>query len=221
MPNSNGMEPLSPSDLVDHLNWRYAVKVFDPDRKIPPASWTALEQSLVLAPSSFGMQPWKFLVLTDRVLRESLVEHSWGQRQVVDCSHFVVFAAPTNLGPADVDRFADRTTEVRDSPPESLDGFRKMVKGFLANFDEEQRLDWACRQIYLALGQLMTSAAVLGIDTCPMEGFSPPDYDRILGLPDQNLTTAVCCGLGYRGEGDKYATLPKVRYPTEEVVEVR
>ncbi|NIP96935.1 MAG: NAD(P)H-dependent oxidoreductase [Akkermansiaceae bacterium] len=215
------MELLSPSDLVDHLNWRYAVKVFDPDRRIPPASWTALEQSLVLAPSSFGMQPWKFLVLTDRALRESLVEHSWGQRQVVDCSHFVVFAAPTNLGPADVDRFADRTTEVRDSPPGSLDGFRKMVKGFLANFDEEQRLDWACRQIYLALGQLMTSAAVLGIDTCPMEGFSPPDYDRILGLPDQNLTAAVCCGLGYRGEGDKYATLPKVRYPTEEVVEVR
>ncbi len=215
------MPTLSASTLVDRLNWRYAVKVFDPARRIPADTWDALEQCLVLAPSSFGIQPWKFLVITDSSLRQSLLEHSWGQRQVVDCSHFVVFTAPTNLGPTDVDRFADRTAEVRDAPPESLDGFRKMVKAFLDNFDDKERLNWACRQIYLALGQLVTSAAVLGIDTCPMEGFSPPDYDRILGLTNQNLTSAVCCGLGYRGEGDKYAALPKVRFPREEMIEIR
>jgi nitroreductase len=215
------MSPLTPSTLVDLLNWRYAVKVFDATRTIPGETWHALEQALILAPSSFGIQPWKFIVITDPDLRESLVAHSWGQRQVVDCSHFVVFAAPTNLGPADVDRFADRTAEVRNSPPETLEGFRKMVKGFLETFDERARLEWASRQIYLALGQLMTSAAVLGIDTCPMEGFSAADYDRVLGLADDNLTAAVCCGLGYRGEGDKYASQPKVRYPREEVIDAR
>ena len=140
---------------------------------------------------------------------------------MADSSHFVVFAAPTNLGPDDVDRFADRTAEVRGAPPESMDGFRSMVKGFLERFDEAGLRDWASRQIYLALGQLMTSAAVLGVDTCPMEGFSPPDYDRILDLTSQNLTSVVCCGLGYRGEGDKYATLAKVRYAVEDVVENR
>ena len=213
------MPTLSPSALVDQLNWRYAVKVFDPTRRIPDETWEALEQSLLLAPSSFGIQPWKFLLITDPDLRESLLEHSWGQRQVVDCSHFVVFTAPTDLGSDDVDRFAERTAEVRNAPPQSLDGFREMVKGFLSNFDDGQRLNWAYRQVYLALGQLMTSAAVLGIDSCPMEGFSPPDYDRILELPARNLTAAVCCGLGYRGEEDKYAALPKVRYQRDQVIE--
>lgn len=221
MPNSRAMPALTASELVASLTWRYAVKVFDPARRIPADTWDALEQSLVLAPSSFGIQPWKFLVIQDAAIRQQLLAHSWGQRQLVDCSHFVVFAAPTNLGEADVDRFADRTAEIRGTPPERLDRFRKMVKGFLDAFDERQRLDWSCRQIYLALGQLMTSAAVLGVDTCPMEGFSPPDYDRVLGLASHGLTATVCCGLGYRAQDDKYAALPKVRYERHDVIDLR
>jgi nitroreductase len=213
------MPVLSPPNLLSQLQWRYAVKEFDPDRRIPDDLWDTLEQSLVLAPSSFGLQPWKFLVLTDPVQREKLVEHSWNQRQVAECSHYVIFAAPTNLGPELVDAFADHTASVRQAPPESLASFRKMVKGFLEGFDPETRIAWASRQVYLTLGQFMTSAAVLGIDTCPMEGFSPPDYDRLLDLPAQDLTAVVCCAAGYRKDSDKYASLPKVRFPREQVIQ--
>lgn len=215
------MATTTPADLLESLHWRYAVKEFDPDRRIPADTWEALVESLVLAPSSFGLQPWRFLVIEDRDLREQLVQHSWGQRQVVDCSHFVVLAAPTDLGEADVDRFAERTAEVRNVPLETLEGFRRMVKGFVAGFDPAARTTWASHQIYLALGQLMTSAAVLGIDTCPMEGFAPAEYDRLLGLPDDNLTAKVCCCLGFRSASDRYADLPKVRFPRDEVVETR
>ncbi len=211
--------PVFPArDLLAQLEWRYAVKEFDPRQRIPADSWDALEQCLVLAPSSFGLQPWRFLVLTDPGQRAELVEHSWGQRQVADCSHFVVFAAPTNLGPESVDTLADHTAKVRSVPSASLDDFRELVKDFLDAFDPETRVAWATRQIYLALGQFITSAAVLGIDTCPMEGFSPPDYDRLLGLTEQNLTAVVCCAAGYRKDSDKYAALPKVRFPREQVM---
>lgn len=212
------MPSLSPPEVTDALNWRYAVKAFDPSRTIPADTWQALEESLVLAPSSFGIQPWKFLVITSAEIRAELLEHSWRQHQVVDCSHFVVLAAPTNLGDEDIDRFADRTASVRNTPSESMDGFRKMVKGFVRNFDGQRRIDWAARQIYLALGQFMTSAALMGIDTCPMEGFSPPDYDRVLNLTEQNLTAIVCCCAGYRTDDDKYASLAKVRYEREDVL---
>lgn len=212
------MPKLSPPEVTDALNWRYAVKGFDASRSIPADTWQALEESLVLAPSSFGLQPWKFLVITSEEIRTQLLEHSWRQNQVVDCSHYVVFAAPTNLGDEDIDRFADRTAEVREASPESMDGFRKMVKGFVGNFDEKQRIDWSARQIYLALGQFMTSAALMGIDTCPMEGFSPPDYDRVLNLAAQNLTSVVCCCAGYRIGDDKYASLAKVRYERDDVI---
>lgn len=212
--------PTMPADaLLEQLRWRYATKAFDPSATIPEDLWTAVEQSLLLTPSSFGLQPWKFLVITDPATKSLLLPHSWNQHQVVDCSHYVVLAAPTDVGERTVDDWIECLAFYRKVTAESLAGYRSVLDGFLADLDVGARLAWAQRQVYIALGQLMTTASVLGIDACPMEGFSPTEYDKILGLPERNLTATVACALGYRAKDDKYATIPKARYPRDEVIE--
>ena len=212
---------MSPEQLIDSLNWRYATKQFDPTRTIPLETWQALEQSLVLTPSSFGLQPWKFVVITDSDLRGELLPHSWNQRQVVDCSHFLVLAAPTNFGEDGIENFLDLTAEVRGVTRESLDGYRQMMTGFFGAMDDAQTLEWAQRQVYLALGQVLFAAATLGVDACPMEGFVPAEYNRILELDAEGLHATVACAFGYRASEDKYATLPKVRFPADQVMNHR
>ncbi len=214
------VDTLSPDTLLNQLQWRYAVKKFDPTGTIPDAVWHALEQSLVLTPSSFGLQPWKFFVITDKALRQELLPHSWGQTQVVDASHLVVLAIKQDFSLPEVDRFIQRTAEVRGTTLESLEGFAKVIKGFIGRSPDQFDVNaWSTNQVYIALGQLMTAAAVLGIDTCPMEGFIPDQYDKILKLSDQGYHAVVLCPCGYRADDDKYSSLPKVRYPTSEVVQ--
>lgn len=210
---------ISRNQLLDQLNWRYATKQFDPARKISDADWAALEQALILTPSSYGLQPWNFVVITHPTVREKLVPVSWGQRQPADCSHFVVFAIRKNFGVADIHAFLDRTVEVRGGDRARLDAYGGMMVGDLINGPRSKWIqEWMARQVYIALGNFMTSAALLGIDTCPMEGLDPLKYDEILGLPERGLTTVVACPAGYRASGDKYASLPKVRYTAEKLI---
>ena len=216
------MTPITPYQLLDALNWRYATKVFDAQKNIPADIWAALEQSLVLTPSSYGLQPWKFLVLTDKTLRESLVPHAWNQRQVADCSHLVVMCVKKTLSEADVDKFIHRIVEVRGGTADSMAGYKKMMVGDVVHGDRGKWVaEWAARQAYIALGQFMAAAALLGVDTCPMEGFVPAKFDELLGLDAQGLTAAVLCPAGYRSEDDRYAGLPKVRYAAHDVIEHR
>jgi nitroreductase len=213
------MDVLSPEAVVRALNWRYSVKRFDASKRIPAVAWSALEQALVLAPSSYGLQPWTFVVVEDSAVRERLVAASWNQRQVADASHFVAFAIRKGLSAPDVDRWLARIVEVRGVPPESLAGYRKGILAFLARPGPPERVDdWSARQVYLALGQFMTSAAAMGIDTCPMEGLEPAKYDEILGLSAKGLSVVVACAAGYRAAEDKYAAAKKVRYPAESVL---
>lgn len=214
------MRPIEPDSVLDALNWRYATKTFDSNRKIPDDTWSALEDSLVLTPSSFGLQPWKFLVVTDPSIREQLLPHAWGQRQVVDASHLLIMAVPRQVDPATIDRLIEDTARSRGTDPTSLEGYKKMIVGFvLQGMTVEQQKDWAVRQVYIALGQFMMAAALMGIDTCPMEGFIPADFDKVLGFEEKGLTTGVLCPAGYRADDDKYAAFPKVRYPKAELVE--
>lgn len=208
---------MTTNELIDSLNWRYACKAFDATKTIPAETWAALEESLVLTPSSFGLQPWKFLVIQDRELREKLVPHAWNQRQVADCSHLVVMTVKTSLSVEDVDAFLARMVEVRGGTADSLLGYRGMVVG--AQEKGYMTKEWAKMQAYIALGQLMTACALLKIDTCPMEGFVAAKFDEILGLEAQGLTAAVLCPVGYRSADDKYAGLPKVRFATEAVIQ--
>jgi nitroreductase len=214
------MNIIDPQALIAHLRWRYAVKRFDPARKIPPADWQALEEALVLTPSSYGLQPWKFFVISDQPLKDKLVPLSWNQRQLADSSHVVVFAIKKDLAAADIDRYLARMAEIRGIALEQLAGFRKLLISSFAPPPEEFNVnEWAVRQVYIALGNFMTSAAVLGIDTCPMEGIEPAKYDELLGLAEKGFATAVVCVAGYRAADDKYAALPKVRFKHEDVIE--
>ena len=211
-----------PSELLAALNWRYATKSFDPSKKIPAETWNALEDSLVLTPSSFGLQPWKFIVTQDQGLRESLVPHAWRQRQIADCSHLVVMTVPKELGEDHIDANIARMVEVRGGTVDALLGFRKMVAGFRSQLAANGGLtNWAKLQSYIALGQFMLAASLLGIDTCPMEGFVPEKFDEILGLDKTGMTTAVLCPAGYRSDDDRFAVLPKVRFKKEDVIEHR
>ena len=206
--------------LLGALNWRYATKVFDAAKKIPADTWQALEQALILTPTSYGLQPYQFLVITDPATRAALLPHSWGQRQVVTCSHFVVFTAKTKTTEADVDKLIRRTVEIRKLPAaEALGPYRFMMLGDLVNGPRGKIAhEWATRQTYIALGNLMTCAAVLGVDACPMEGLVPAEYDQVLNLNGSGYATVVACALGYRAASDKYATLAKVRYDTKDLV---
>ncbi|MBL9134652.1 MAG: NAD(P)H-dependent oxidoreductase [Verrucomicrobiales bacterium] len=212
----------TPSGVTGPLRWRYAVKAFDATKTIEPGVWEALEESLVLTPSSFGLQPWLFLILTDRVLRERLVAHAWGQRQVVDCSHFVAFCARTDLGEKEIDEYLQRIQTVRGTPLDRLAGLRNIMVGALLKGPMKSEIkDWAARQSYIALGNFMTAAAMLGVDTCPMEGFDPVKFDEILELGPRGLTCVVCCAAGFRSADDRYASVPKVRFERGRVVEHR
>jgi nitroreductase len=213
------MTPIQTSRLLEALHWRYATQKYDSSKRIAPTDWQALEQALVLTPSSFGIQPWRFLVVDDRARRQELVAASYGQTQPVDASHFVVFAVRQDLGEEHVDRYVARTAAVRDVPLESLARFKKGVMATVESMRKKGQLDdWNARQLYIALGQFMTSAALLGIDTSPMEGISLSKYDEILGLTGTGWKTVVACAAGYRAHDDKYAGLAKVRFPVDEVV---
>ena len=201
------------------MRWRYATKAFDANRKIAPDVWSALEESLVLSPSSFGLQPYRFLVIHDPATRERLLPHAWGQRQVVDASHFVVLASRTQVTEAEIDTFIARIARTRGVTPESLASYRGMMTGMLLSDGFKPLVPhWTARQAYIALGNLLTSAALLGVDACPMEGFVPAEFDAVLGLPAQGLSAVVCCALGYRHADDQYAVAPKVRFPKSELV---
>ena len=213
------MTPVPTETVTEALQWRYATKKFDASRRIPAGTWAALERALVLAPSSFGLQPWRFIVVTDPATRERLSTASWGQRQPLDCSHFVVFAGRRSYDAGDLERFIERTAEVRGVAKASLKGYADIISGSTEKARQGGYLDsWMARQVYIALGQFMASAALLGIDTCPMEGIDPAEYDRILGLTAMGYT-ALCAGAaGYRAADDKYAAAPKVRFRDEEVI---
>jgi len=211
--------PIPTATLLHALNWRYATKKFDPARKIPANDWHALEQALVLSPSSVGLQPWRFFVVTDSAMKARLRPAAWDQPQVTDCSHFVVLAVRKNLGADHVDRHNGRMAEVRGVTTESLGRFRQMVTGNLDKARAEGRLDiWQSHQVYIALGQLLACAALLGVDTCPMEGFEPGKFDEILGLTGTDWASVVCCAAGYRAADDKYATTKKVRFSADDVI---
>jgi nitroreductase len=210
---------IPPQQLVDALNWRYATKRFDPAKKISDEVWNALEQSLVLAPSSIGLQPWKFFVVTDSAVKVQLMAASYRQPQVADCSHFLALSARRDIDAQHVERHIGRMAEVTGVTTESLAKFRTMTMRNLDKARAAGTLDvWQEHQIYIALGQFMASAALVGVDTCPMEGIEPEKYDEILGLAGSNYSTVVACAAGYRLPDDKYANIKKVRFKAEDVI---
>ncbi|MGB6221312.1 NAD(P)H-dependent oxidoreductase [Haloferula sp.] len=209
---------MTPAELTSALNWRYATKSFDSEKAVPADAWQALLDSLVLAPSSFGLQPWKFIVVSDPEIRERLRGNSWGQSQVTAADKLVVFTSRTDMAPEDIKRWVDRLAEVQGQTPEELKGYAGIVEGFCQRMSPEARHNWNIRQTYIALGQFMAAAATIGVDTCPLEGIDPTGYDHELGLAGSGYATCVACAVGYRASDDRSATRPKARFPADEVV---
>jgi nitroreductase len=213
------MQNLSSEKLIESLEWRYATKKFDASKKIDKKTWASLESALVLTASSYGLQPWKFIIVENQELKEKLKAVSWNQSQVADCSHHVVFAIKEKLDEEHIDAFLMQTAKVRGVDVSSMDGYKKMMLGDLVNGPRSQVIsEWAARQVYIALGNFMTAAAVLGIDTCPMEGIDPGKYTELLGLSGTGWKVVVACPAGYRASDDKYSSMKKVRFDTKDVI---
>lgn len=207
------------AQIKEALEWRYATKKYDSTKKITHEDWETLKSSLQFAPSAYGVQPWKFLVIENPEVREKLKAASWNQTQVTDASHYVVFLYKTEVDVPFIDQYLQRMSEVRQAPLESLAGFKNMLVENLAKAPEEQIRTWAQRQTYIAMGFLLQTAAVLKIDATPMEGLDPKAYDKILGLEGSGWKTVATVALGYRHPEDAYQNLKKVRFTEDTVIQ--
>jgi nitroreductase len=202
---------------MDPLQWRYATKKFDPLKKIPKLEFEALLETLRLSPSSFGLQPWKFIIVRDPALRKQLKSHAMDQPQITDADTLIVFCAVKTMDENYVKRYVKRIADVRGGTNEALVNYEQMMLASLKGKSPEVLSGWMKRQVYIALGVLLVECAHRKIDACPMEGFSPQEFDEILGLPQQGLESVVLCAVGYRADDDHYAHLKKVRSKQEEV----
>ncbi|AWI08214.1 NAD(P)H-dependent oxidoreductase [Ereboglobus luteus] len=210
---------ITTAQLLGALNWRYATKKFDASKKIPAETWAALEKALVLSPSAFGLQPWKFFVVNDPAVRARLAEASYGQSQPVDASHYVVFVSRKNIGGEFLTKYLERTAQVRGVPAETLKPFYQMISGNIEQQAKAGVLDISqAQQAFIALGQFMTSAALLGVDTCALGGIDREKYAEILGIDRESYMSLVACAAGYRAADDKYSSIPKVRFEDSEVI---
>lgn len=206
------------TNILDALNWRYATKKFDSNKKIGAQTWEKIEEAMQLSPSSFGLQPWKFVVITDQKTKEALLPLSWDQSQVIDCSHLVVMCRRTDVDESLISHFIEKTAHTRGQQLSELEHYKSMLLGFAERLNEEEISQWAAKQVYIALGQTMATCAMMQVDTCPMEGFSSEGYDKVLGLRERNLASVVLLPCGYRSEEDPYARAAKVRFEKEEVI---
>ena len=203
--------------LIEKLNWRYATKKFDGNKKLSPAQLDELLKTIQLAPSSIGLQAYKVLVIEDAAIRQKLREAANNQSQVTDASQIIIFASEINLDTDYVKRNIDHVAKTRQIGRENLEGFEQMVNGYVSGLTAEQKINWSHKQTYIALGVLLIAAAELGVDACPMEGFDVAKFDEILGLKEKGLTTSVMATIGFRAADDDYSKLAKVRKPKEEL----
>lgn len=209
------------SEIISALNWRYAVQSFDTTKKIRESDFNELLEVLRLSPSSFGLQPWKFIVVENPELRKKIQEAAFGQPKVTEASHLIVVCAKLDVTEEYIREFIHDTSKARNIPFDSLKGLHDMMLNFRKGFSKEMITEWAKRQSYIALGMLLEAAALKKIDAGPMEGFNPKQVDEILDLHKQGYTTAALCALGYRSNDDKYASMAKVRHPHHKIIERR
>lgn len=203
--------------ILENRTWRYATKKFDSSKKISNEALNLLLEATRLSASSYGLQPYHVFVITNPEIREQLKPVSWGQSQVTDASHLIVFAHQTDFGGELVDDYLTNVSETRNIPGETLKGYGDFAKSKLVDLPQRTKGDWAAKQVYLALGNLMQAAAELKIDTCPMEGFEAEAYNTILNLTDKNLSASVVVPVGYRSDEDQTQHLAKVRKSNQEL----
>ena len=205
------------STFLENQNWRYATKKFDATKKITDADIAFLKEAIRLSTSSYGLQPYRVFIVENPELRAKLVAASYGQAQVADASHLLVFANELNFGEAGIDQLATTICKTRELPLEAIQGYVDYMKGNITGLPEEVRNIWTAKQTYLALGNLLNAAAELHIDVTPMEGFIPSQVNEILGLDQLGLNATLLAPIGYRHEEDATQHYKKVRKSNEEL----
>ncbi|MEH6406831.1 MAG: NAD(P)H-dependent oxidoreductase [Leeuwenhoekiella sp.] len=205
-------------DIIESLQWRYATKKFDTARSLTAEQINVLTQSFNLTATSYGLQPIKLLVIQDTNLKKKLLAASMHQQQVVDASHLLVICIERTVNAPFVHDYFDNVKSTRNTPEKILAPFRETLAQKFDNQIKEENYEWATRQAYLALGNLLTICAIEKIDSCPMEGFVPEEYDAILGLKSLDLKSVLALPVGYRAKDDMFANFEKVRRPIEETV---
>lgn len=205
-------------NVLESLKWRSATKKFDSSKKVSNEDLEKLIEAASLTATSGGFQPFKLVVVSSDEVKEKLVPVAYNQTQVGEASHVFVFALESNIDETMVDAYMKLASEVRNQPLESLEGYSQSMKAWIGSMDDNQRYAWARSQAYIALGTVMTAAAAMKIDSCPMEGFVPDQFEEILDLKSKNLQPVVILPIGYRSEEDVYSTLPKVRKSRENFV---
>ena len=203
--------------ILENRTWRYATKKFDSSKKISDDNLELLLEATRLSASSYGLQPYHVFVITNPEIREQLKPVSWGQSQITEASHLIVFANQTNFNGELVDSHITNTAKTRNIPSENLKGYSDFAKSKLVDLPQKTKEEWTAKQVYIALGNLMQAAAELKIDTCPMEGFDAEAYDEILGLQGKDLTASVVLPIGYRSAEDATQHSPKVRKSKQEL----
>nr|WP_314865074.1 NAD(P)H-dependent oxidoreductase [uncultured Flavobacterium sp.] len=205
------------STFLENQNWRYATKKFDASKKISAADLNTLKEAIRLSASSYGLQPYKVFIVENPELRAKLVGAAYGQAQVADASHLLVFANELNFGAAGIDQLANNICETRGLTLEAIQGYVDYMKGNITGLPEEVRNIWTSKQTYLALGNLLNASAELKIDVTPMEGFVPAQVNEILGLDKLGLNASLLAPIGYRHSEDDTQHYKKVRKSNEEL----
>ena len=205
------------SNFLNNQNWRYATKKFDATKKVSAEDLNTLKEAIRMSSSSYGLQPYKVLIIENPELRAQLQPAAWGQTQIVDASHLFIFANETNVGDETIDQFLNAISETRETPLESLAGYGDFMKSKISTLEPAVKNVWTSKQTYLALGNLLNAAAELKIDVTPMEGFVPAQVNEILGLDKQNLNASLIATVGYRHEEDATQFYKKVRKSQEDL----
>jgi nitroreductase len=205
------------STFIENQNWRYATKKFDTTKKVSNEDLETLKEAIRLSSSSYGLQLYKVIFVENTDLRAKLQPAAWGQSQIVDASHLIIFANQTNIGDTEIDSYLKNISETRSLPIEALSGYGDFMKGAINPLTEDAKNVWTSKQTYLALANLLNAAAELKIDVTPMEGFDPKQFNEILGLDKLNLNSAVIAAIGYRHEDDDTQHYKKVRKSNEDL----
>lgn len=202
---------------IENQNWRYATKKFDAAKKISNGDLEILKEAIRLSSSSYGLQPYKVIIVDNPEIRAKLQPVAWGQSQIIEASHLIVFANETTLEESAIDNYVKNISETREIPLEKLVGYGDFMKSKILTLDEDSQNIWTSKQTYLALGNLLNAAAELKIDVTPMEGFIPEKVNEVLGLEKLGLNASLIAAIGYRHEDDITQHHKKVRKSNEEL----
>lgn len=205
------------TDYIEQLKWRYATKKFDANKVLSEEDLEKLLDAIQLSASSYGLQPYEVLVIKDVETRKKLHPAAFEQPQILDASYLLVFAANTKIDEAYLDHYIDNIVETRQMKREDLSGMKDMIMNAVISQSDENKIEWAKKQAYIALGNLLSAAAHYQIDVCPMEGFDATQFNEILELKEKNLSTAVIATVGFRHKDDALQHADKVRKPKNEL----